>query len=158
MKKKKEKKSENVVSETYTTNTSSTFPVAYSMTTSSVSMDSVKELDQVLSKINDSIDKVSKSTNQALEALLSVQHSHRNMIQTNHDGFNSLAGLFGKHNECLANHQDIHERVIKVITQDGNMLDDLYKKYFSLIFKLQIAFFVNFVAFAIIIGYIIYHK
>lgn len=155
MKKKKDKKTESVVSESYT---NCTFPISYSMTTNAIGMDSVRELDQSLSNINDSIDKVAKSTNEALEALLSVQQSHRNLIQTNHDGLHSIAGLVGKHNECLVNHQDIHERVIKVLTQDGNMLNDLYKRYFNLVFNLQIAFLVNFLAIFGIIGYLFFRK
>lgn len=158
MKKKKEKNPVTVVSDNYSTNTSNTFPVSYSMTTGAIDICSVRELDKALSNINETIDKVANSTNQALEALVSVQHIHDNKIKTNHDGLHSLAKLVGKHNECLVNHQEIHERVIKVITQDGNMLEDLYKKHFDLIFKLQIAFFINFLAFAGIVGFIIYHK
>ncbi len=158
MKKKKDKKTESVVSESYTCDTNSTFPISYSMTTSAIGMDCVRELDQTLSNINDSIDKVAKSTNEALEALLSVQQSHRNMIQNNHEGLHSLSGLVGKHNECLANHQEIHEKTISVITKDGEMLNDLYKKYFNLVFNLQVAFFVNSLAILGIIGYLIFRK
>ncbi|NBO98558.1 MAG: hypothetical protein EBU90_00245 [Proteobacteria bacterium] len=158
MKKKKDKKTESVVSESYTCDTNSTFPVSYSITTNAIGIDSVKELDQALSNINDSIDKVSKSTNEALEALLSVQQSHRNMIQTNHSGLQSLAELVFKHNECLANHQELHEKTIDVITKDGKMLNDLYKKYFNLVFNLQVAFFVNSLVIFGIVGYLIFKK